>query len=542
MTPQELLTFPGLPPYLKKLLKNADTTKKYDKNYQAELYQEALNALVDKTIGQNVAGIKKPIPQKLPFNHLSYMLSYLFTFKNIHLSTAGSMNRKGILGMFMDTGKQQGIYQTNEEELYYLLSGFFTEYKTNEIQEIFEKIKRESDRVQITESKHLFLVNNGIFNQKTKTLETFTPDFVGLVKIPIDYKDNITNPIIVEPDGYQWDVDTWIYDLADHDEDTNTLLWQVIADCLQPAYCRKRSIWFYSDKGNNGKGTFGQLIKNVLGPSNYASLAVADFKRDFIATGLIGVAANIADENDVNQYIDSVRAYKASVTGDDLIINVKHEDPIRMQFKGANIQMMNGLPKTRDTTDSFYRRLLIVPFVKSFTDNGERPKIKEDYIYRKEVLEYVIHKALNIVFNEFVEPARTKEFMNHYKETNNPIMQYWDDFEDQFTWDLLPTQFLYDLYISWTKRNNPSGKELSKQSFVDGLKQILLTNDYWEMKFDKNCNVRTGSLMDNDEPLITEFELKNWQKEAYRGTNMKEQRNFKRKSMYRGLLRKTKTN
>ena len=42
----------------------------------------------------------------------------------------------------------------------------------------------------------------------------------------------------------------------------------------------------------------------------------------------------------------------------------------------------------KDRSDSFYRIQSFVPFVKSFT-GAERKYIKNDYLERKEVLEYV---------------------------------------------------------------------------------------------------------------------------------------------------------
>lgn len=546
MTPQEFLQFPGLPPYLKNLLANLKLTpgQKYDRNVQATIYNQAYRKLSDQITLENVgtSGPKKPIPQKLPFQHMSFILNYFFSFKNIYLSNGSSMNKKGLLGIYLDEEyndiNTQGIYQVNYEDIQHLLNGFLSEYKDSEIEEIFNKIKREADRVGVTESKTKTVVKNGIFNRKTNELEPFSPDFVTLVKIPIDYNPRPTNPIIVEDDGFRWDVDSWIYDLADNDFDTNTLIWQVIADCLQPSYSRNRSIWFYSDKGNNGKGTLGQLIKNLLGENNYSSLSVSDFKKRFLTSGLIGVAANISDENNVNDYIDSVKDYKASITGDDIIIDIKHEQPIRFKFKGANIQMLNGLPKTKDNTSSFYRRIIIVPFIKSFTNNGERPKIKTDYIYRKEVLEYVLYKALHMDFEEYIQPERTKEFLEEYKEINNPILQFWNEFEDEFQWDLLPTQFLYDLYIAWAKRNKPTSNEISKRTFTDGLKQVLCDNPQWELLVDRNKNIRTGNLMDKDEPLITDYKLDTpWINVNYKGSKLEMLRNFPRKPMYRGVRR-----
>ena len=245
----DLLQFPSLPNYLKEELLTIDLSKKFERNYQAQVYKRMLKKLQDQTIAENVAGIngKKPIPNLLPFHHMSYLLSYVYIFRSIYLSASSPMNRRVTLGVYLDYSFYDanliGVYQTNYEDIQFLLRGFLADYTIQQIKEIFDKIKREALRVYTTENRHLFAVRNGIYNQLTHQLEAFHENYVTLVKIPVDYKENPMNPLIIDPkDGYEWNVDQWIYELANEDTDINTLIWQVIADCLQPSYTRKRSI------------------------------------------------------------------------------------------------------------------------------------------------------------------------------------------------------------------------------------------------------------------------------------------------------------
>ncbi|WP_327205418.1 DUF5906 domain-containing protein [Rossellomorea marisflavi] len=172
-------------------------------------------------------------------------------------------------------------------------------------------------------------------------------------------------------------------------------------------------------------------MKNLLEKGNYSSLSVVNFNHEFKKQDLLGVAANIADENDVDKYINSVKDYKASIRGDDVIINRKHKDPARVQFRGHNIQMMNGLPKTKVKTGSFYRRLIIVPLIKSFTNNGEKSFINSDYIARKEVLEYTLFKALSLSFDEFIVPQASVYLPDQYREKNNPVLDFWNELHEE---------------------------------------------------------------------------------------------------------------
>lgn len=495
-----------VPEYLANYLKYLEVPQLIDDKFLLVVGDGALKAKIADVEAYNmmIGSSKKRVPSKLEFDDVAIIMMSLFTFRRIQMT---DRNEDTILAIYIDNDESQkkGVYITNRKQMYGIMDPIAPKFKNKDLDDALDKIERVSKCVEQTRDKHLFAVNNGIYNSKTRELMPFSPDYVYLTKIPVDYKSQPINPVITAPDGYQWDVESWIADIADNDVEITTLIWQVIADCLQPHYSRKKSVWFYSEKGNNGKGTIGQLIKNLLGRGNYASLSVADFNHEFLKSTLIGVAANIADENDVDMYIDSVKDYKASITGDDININQKHKDPLRVQLSITNIQMMNGLPKTKDRSDSFYRRLIIVPFLKSFTNNGERTYIKNDYINRRDVLEYVLHKVLNIDFDEYIVPERSSELMADYKQDNDTVLDFWNALKDEWVWDLLPTQFVYDVYVAWDKRNNPSGKTVKQRDFNKRLVTIIEAQGEWIDSRKKN--VRSNGRMDKGEPLIRAYGL-----------------------------------
>lgn len=532
------LGYPSIPTYLSDVLTNINPPKPVTPQYLAQLGVELLDAKQASVELENSnvqSRLRRRIPTKIDFDEAAITLMTLFTFKNIRVSERST---DYLLGVYVDHGPKEGIYITSRKELYRLIDPLVPYYRNKDIDDVLDKIERMVPTVVQTSEPSLFIVNNGIYNQDSDVLMPFSPEYTYLVKIPINYKDSPKSPVLIDQnDNSSWDVESWLFSLAG-DEDTATLIWEVIADTLQPSRSRGRSIWFYSESGNNGKGTIGQLIKNLLGIGNYSSLSVTEFKHEFMKETLIGVAANISDENDVDVYIDSVRDYKASVTGDDININRKYEKPVRLQFKGTNIQMMNGLPKTKDKSDSFYRRLILVPFLQSFTNNGEKKYIKDIYIARQDVLEFVLWKALHMKFNEFTIPAKSETLLYDYKEMNNPVMQFWNELHEEFQWDLLPTQFLYDLFVQWSHRNNPIGKPMGKSSFTTTLNNLLKDNPNWVVKTGQNDKVKSGNKLDADEPLITEYNLTAWKDKSYMGTNLRRSRQFTKAATYRGYLRK----
>lgn len=536
--PSAQVVFPTqTPKYLIDFMNNLTIPTQVTESWLAEIGERALHAKIEDVELTNIglaSRLRKRIPETLSFFETAVLVSFVIPFRNIYVSKESNDT---ILGAFQLNGPKKGIYETNTDALFLLIDRISPMFKLKDIQETLHKIKRIVPTVQQTTHPDLIIANNGIFNKKAKELLPFTPDYVFLSKLRINYIDNAQKPVILSSDGYAWDVDQWIRDLA-IDEDTNTLIWQVIADFIQAGRTREQAIFFYAPIGNNGKGTLGQLLKNIVGKGNYSSLDISDFNHEFLKESLLGVTGNIADENNVDQYIDSVRDFKASITGDDINVNRKFEKPIRLQFRGTNIQMLNGLPKTKDKTDSFYRRIILVPFVRSFTNNGQRHEIKNIYIHREDVLEYVVYKAFNMDFDSFIVPQKSKDLLNEYKELNNPVLSFWAEFEHEFAWDLLPTQFLYDLFVSWSKRTNPSGKPLSKSSFLETMRLIGNESDKWDSKFEATDKIKTMNRMDNDEPLITEYGLTNWMNPDYHGTKSTKAREFKRRATYRGMVRK----
>lgn len=369
-------------------------------------------------------------------------------------------NKKSELATYQHTGPRQGTYQFDTRLIETIIYTFNKTTTKTQLDTCLRIIGIKANITTETSDTHLIPVGNGIYNRQTNELEPFTPDYITTTKIATNYNPNAQLVTIHnDEDGSNWDVESWLQDLSGglinkFDQDTNTLFWQIIASAINPKQVNAKAIFFYSSVGNNGKGTYGQLLKNLVGKDNYSSLPIPAFKHEYIKEQLLGKTLNIADENPVDIYLDSVQDFKAVITGDDILINRKFEKPIAVQIKAINIQMLNGLPKTKDKSDSFYRRLIIVPFSYSFTNNGERAYIKKDYIHRTEVLEYVLKQALEMKpFAEFITPKASIKALNQYKEDNNSAVEFWNEFESQFSWDVLPPNFLYALYLTWYKTN-----------------------------------------------------------------------------------------
>ena len=129
--------------------------------------------------------------------------------------------------------------------------------------------------------RDLIAVNNGIFNYKTKEMQDFTPDIVFLSKSHVNYNHAAQNVVIHnDEDGTDWDVESWMKSLSD-DPEIVDFIWKVIGAVVRPIVNWNVAALFYSDMGNNGKGTLCELMRGIVGKASCASLPLNSFSKDF---------------------------------------------------------------------------------------------------------------------------------------------------------------------------------------------------------------------------------------------------------------------
>lgn len=447
-----------------------------------------------------------------------------------------------VLGIYEAEGPKRGLYNIDADAINFLCRRYNGSLRKSDISEIKAVLMDTAPIASRLLDPNLIPVNNGIFDYKKKRLIPFSPEYVFTSKCGTDYNPIAANPVIINPDGTKWDVVSWMESLVDHLPDKaemTELLWKITGAMVRYLVPWDKAVFLISPKGNNGKGTLCELLRSLLGKGNYANIPITNFGKDFMLEPLTHVNAILTDENDVGTYVDSVGNLKAIITGDQIQLNRKYKPPITFRFRGFMLQCLNDYPNYRDKSDSLNRRQLCVPMTKSFTGE-ERRYIKADYVHRKEVLQYVLFKVLNMDYDQLPEPESCKCELDKSKEMNDPVLQFMAEVMDVLVWDLVPYTFLYDLYKSWYGRNVPGKSPLSRNRFIDELKRNLPSFPAWTLHQDENrrdLEVRSKGNMVFTEPLIVEYGLDAWTNGNYTGRNVDAKCAFYKKEKYRGIIR-----
>ncbi|MFK0154160.1 phage/plasmid primase, P4 family [Streptomyces sp. NPDC090493] len=509
-----------------------------------------------------MAAEKYPLPRYLTYWQVAQILLRLHHVIRIAPTANGTDREYDLLAMYQPTGRARGTYTTSEDDIRTTARRYNTQLRLKEFDEVLAVLREDSPRRHQSTNRDFIAARNGIvfygaepvdvtifgknFHFEPKQVHPFDPAIVLLTKNDVDYVVDAPQQVITHSEDGDWEVAAWIEDLFDQpgDEGLADLIWEIIGAIIRPHVGWRKTAWFYSAEGNNGKGTLCALMRNLVGSGVHTSIPLSDFGKDFALEPLVRANAIIVDENDVGTFIDKAANLKSIVTNDVLMINRKHRTPVAYQFFGFMVQCLNEFPRVKDKSNSFYRRQLFVPFTKSFT-GAEKMYIRDDYLQRREVLEYVFWYAINRAgasspgdYYQLSEPVATKEVLAEYKEVNDPVRAFWEEFRGRLVWDLAPFTFLYDLYKAWFADVSPSGSPVSNKQFIADLVAIVRPDALWHCP-DKNRKIRPGQMMHTPEVLIAEYELKKWMHPSYTGSDPKKKSQPTLQANYRGLLRQT---
>lgn len=457
------------------------------------------------------------LPKTQVLDELTVVRVLLARQRIVGVSLSGARSADtAVLAMYCEMGPDEGLYVISDAPIAQLASQIRPSFSANAIESLLKRLRMHAPVVTKTTAAHLIPVNNGVFDHERQQLLEFSPDWVFLAKSPVDYDPGAVNPVLDTPHGDQWDVETWIQDLSD-DEGVPELIWELLSAVVRPGVRWNKAAFLHSTRGNNGKGTLCELMRGLVGPSGSASIPIANFGKPFALTELVHARAIIVDENSVGAFAKDLGDFKSVVTGDTFVLDRKHKDPVSVSFSGMVVQCVNDFPKSRDKSASYTRRQLFVPFKKWFGDT-ERSYIKSDYLRRPDVLRYVLQRALRMQHTQFSEPPACRDLLSQFQRENNPVRDFWMEFEDEFVWDLLPTAFLYDLFVAWYRKTHPAGVPVNRNDFASHLVEVLSGDGRWSYT-DPQKKHRPGQRISSPEPLIAQYDLRDWMNQAYSGAD-----------------------
>lgn len=314
---------------------------------------------------------------------------------------------------------KEGIYTNGYKEIEADMIQHIPNLKKMQRREVLDYMELIVEEKQPSEA-NLIAFNNGVYDIMTGELKPFSTEIVITNKIPWDY----------DPDAYSELADSTLNKLSCGDDAIRALLEECIGYCFYRRNELGKAFILTGDK-SNGKSTFLDCVKAILGDKNISALDLKELGDRFNTSMMFGKLANIGDDiGDDFLQGSQVSIFKKIVTGNRIKAERKGQDPFEFNPFIKLLFSANDIPRMKDKTGAVLRRLVIIPFNATFgkSDPDYDPFIKYKLI-EKDSIEYFIRLGVEglkrvIINDEFTKSTKVQNQLNEYEEENNPIIAF----------------------------------------------------------------------------------------------------------------------
>ena len=219
-----------------------------------------------------------------------------------------------------------------------------------------------------------------------------SPEYFCNFRLPYDYDENADCP----------EFKAFLNDIFEDDEERVQLIQEIMGACLMYDKCMQYLVIFLGS-GSNGKSLLASTIKHMLGDVNVSAIALDRLSGDrFAKQNLDGKLLNISSEIK-NEKIYSTSDFKTLTGGDSVEVEKKFQNAYTTEIYCKYILLANEMFQTDDTSDGFYRRLIIIPFNQHYYDYVPDEKKEEGKKYQDIYLEGTLEDELSGIFNFALE-------------------------------------------------------------------------------------------------------------------------------------------
>ena len=314
---------------------------------------------------------------------------------------------------------KDGVYENGYKEIETEMIHYIPNLKKTQRREVLDYMELITEERQMSEA-NLIAFENGVYDIVTGELKPFSYDMVITNKIPWNYN----------PDAYSELADKTLDKLACNDRNIRLLLEECIGYCFYRRNELGKAFILTGDK-SNGKSTFLDCMKAMLGEQNISALDLKELGDRFSTAMMFGKLANIGDDiGDDFLQGSQVSIFKKVVTGNRIKAERKGQDPFEFNPFIKLLFSANDIPRMKDKTGAVLRRLVIIPFNATFSKESDDydPYIKYKLI-EQDCMEYFIRVGVEglqrVIINQgFTQSEKVQNQLNEYEEENNPIIAF----------------------------------------------------------------------------------------------------------------------
>ncbi|OEH56400.1 DNA primase [Oceanobacillus sp. E9] len=333
--------------------------------------------------------------------------------------------------------------------------------------EVVKVLQREAITVEeMNTNRNYINVRNGMLSLTTFTLYPHSPEFLSTVQIPIEYNPNATAPHFM----------SFMKDITIDDSQLINVHQELVGYWLTVETKAEKAVYYYGG-GANGKSVMASIVTALVGEDNVSSVPLSEFSQTFGMENLIGKSLNIAAENEMGGKALKTENFKAIVSGDNITINIKYRPAISYRPYCRLVFLVNNLPDSSDVTEGYFRKIIIVPFPRTFKKEERNVELKNELLKELPgILNWAIQGLKRLRSNnyQFSECKAIKETESAYHDEQNPVREFFHSHVVQVDGSRTKQSDFYNMYSQWLTVQGIDDKGTkSRQVFWRYFKVIL---------------------------------------------------------------------
>jgi len=415
-----------------------------------------------KTITERHIGFYHAIPTVIPGEFKQGKPHYNALMQKFsHDHNFSSNKSSGIVSLYQKTHWKDA---TEYEIASYCESNFDPKPTTAICTEFLHKLQRNNlVESGFFDTNGMVNLTNGILDYSAGTFEPHSPKHGFKYVLPYEYDENAKCPIF----------DKYLVDVMRGDSLMADSVMEFLGATLASAPSDKvQKALILTGGGSNGKSTFIDTLRALLGEGNYSDLKMgSEIEKMENRYALDGKLANISEELSKTALNDS-SLFKAVVTGGYIMARKLYSDAYSMKANAKIIMLCNSIPRSNDTSYGFRRRLLIVDFGAKF----EHGNGTIDVDIREKML-----GELSGIFNRAMQGyhrlVQNKYKFSNFAESEKRVQRYMDDTDEPWIYfcedNLLQkgdgTVLVRDVYMrfrEWCMERGVVGRDLLNEVWL----------------------------------------------------------------------------
>lgn len=324
------------------------------------------------------------------------------------------------------------------------------------------------ESVRFNENPYTIVFKNGVLNVNTLEFKPMTPDNYESIQINANYNPNAKSEI----------VDEYFATATNKNKDIETLLFEAIGYSMLKTNELQKAFLLVGS-GRNGKSTYLDLVKEILGRENTTAISFKDLANNFRASAMNNKLASLAGDISSAPLTDS-DLVKSIISGDEIMVEQKYKDAHAKSMFATLFFAANKLPRTPDQSFGFYRRLTIIPFLADLNSvtrvDGLNFKQK---LLSQDALDYAAYKGVKAIHHvlqtskEFTTPKEVVEMVDQYRIDNSSVLSWFHEKWDANVEEIkkFSEHAAYDHYKKWC--TDSLRHALNQSNFVNSVKSEI---------------------------------------------------------------------